>query len=303
MAPEQVKGSTANVGVDIYGIGAILYECLTGRPPFQADTVFNTLAQITNEEPVPPRRLHSNVPIDLETICLKCLDKEPAKRYQSCDELAQDLRRFLAGEPIAARRAGLVERSMKWARRRPSSAALLIVCAVGLLAMLTSWAWFTIRLDRERADAIIQRDLAKSANEKAQRATEALQIENAETLRQSKRAYDLLTLMATAVDDIAVNVRTVQGKGSPSETLFKLAVFYARTSAKLAENRDMPKEDRDRLADQYAASAVRLLGCAESAGYFTRSPGRTRKFVEADADLKILSTRKDFQKFLVRLPN
>jgi serine/threonine-protein kinase len=80
MAPEQAKGDTIDKRVDVYGIGAVLYECLTGRPPFQADTVFNTLAQITKDDPVAPRHLQPGVPLDLETICLKCLEKDPASR-------------------------------------------------------------------------------------------------------------------------------------------------------------------------------------------------------------------------------
>ncbi|HKM51961.1 MAG TPA: protein kinase, partial [Isosphaeraceae bacterium] len=137
MASEQAAGRSQEIGPrsDVYSLGAILYEMLTGRPPFQGDTPLETLRQVTHDDPVPPRRLQPRVPTDLETICLKCLEKEPRHRYASALSLAEDLERFLNGQPIHARPAAVWERGWKWARRQPSAAALVLVSAAACLLL------------------------------------------------------------------------------------------------------------------------------------------------------------------------
>ena len=138
--PEQAGGGSKKVGpaADVYALGAILYEMLTGRPPFKGTTPVETVMQVLNEDPVPPCRLQSQVPRDLETICLKCLEKEPNKRYVSAEALADDLDRYLADEPILARRTPLWERGLKWARRRPTTSSVLAISFLiaSILAML-----------------------------------------------------------------------------------------------------------------------------------------------------------------------
>jgi serine/threonine-protein kinase len=144
MAPEQASGQTkdAGPGADVYALGAMLYELLTGRPPFEGRTSLQALYRVLHEDPVPPSQLQPRVPRDLETICLTCLHKEPGLRYRAAAALADDLKRFLAGEQLWAQPAGRWERLGKWVRRRPTAAVLLGVGLVAGLGLLAGALWY-----------------------------------------------------------------------------------------------------------------------------------------------------------------
>lgn len=139
MAPEQARAvKTLTTAVDVYSLGAILYEWLTGQPPFRGQDAISTLLKLTTEEPIRPRGVNSGIDRDLETICLKCLEKDPAKRYGSTEALSEDLERWLRGEPIHARPSSAWERGWKWARRRPAAAAFVVACGLTAFAITAS---------------------------------------------------------------------------------------------------------------------------------------------------------------------
>ncbi|MFO0927388.1 MAG: serine/threonine-protein kinase [Gemmataceae bacterium] len=156
MAPEQASGlvRATRPATDVYALGAILYELLTGRPPFLAATMLDTLEQVRRHDPVPPRQLLPTVPRDLETICLKCLDKTQDRRFATAEQLADELRRFLRGEPIRSRPLSPWHRAAKWVRRQPAIAALsalvLLITALGIAGIV--WQWRLAERHRQTAE-------------------------------------------------------------------------------------------------------------------------------------------------------
>ncbi len=177
MAPEQAaSGAAVGPLADVYSLGAILYECLTGRPPFQAPSPMETLLQVSTLDVIPPSRLQPMVPRDLETITLKCLAKEPERRYASAAALAEDLRRFVNHQPILARPASTWERLAKWTRRRPAVAALLSLLMVVILGALSSLTGLWRVAEGHRLAAELQRDEALRQQRRAdQRLEQAFQ--------------------------------------------------------------------------------------------------------------------------------
>jgi eukaryotic-like serine/threonine-protein kinase len=244
MAPEQIGGDASLVGpaADVYGLGAILYEALTGRPPFKAETPLATVQQVQRDEPVPPRTLQPTVPRDLETICLKCLAKEPRRRYASAQALAEDLGRFSAGEPIRARPTGSVERFGRWCRRKPAVAGLIGALAAAIVAGFAGITALWLRADANRQSAVSNQILAESS------LTDARQ--------QRAQAEANFRLARKAVDDFALKVSKDRRLRSSHRPLRKeLLETAVRFYEQFVEYRSDDPTVRAELAD-----AFRLLG-------------------------------------------
>lgn len=158
MPPEQARGGQSALGPasDIYSLGAVLYYLLTGRPPFAADTFEITLARVLNEEPLSARQLNPSVPRDLETICLRCLEKEPHRRFTSAHALAEELDRFLRGEPLESRPIGWMGRAWRWSRRKPALAAMAGALALALIGAGIIAGAGAVRIAQERETARIE---------------------------------------------------------------------------------------------------------------------------------------------------
>ena len=208
MSPEQASGKRELVGPasDIYSLGAILYASLTGRAPFVADSPVDTLLQVMNKEPISPRDLSPSVPRDLETICLKCLTKEPHKRYGTAQELADDLCRFLEGRPVVARPVGKITKSIRWCARNRLVATLLSLSVFLLVGGTVASTYFALEANarseeeskqRRRADETVKllraaNQNTKSALDRESRAVTNMQAERDEARRQRQRAETLL---------------------------------------------------------------------------------------------------------------
>jgi serine/threonine-protein kinase len=218
MAPEQAEGKARQVGplADVYSLGAILYELLTGRPPFKGTTLLDTLQQVREQEPVPPRALNPRLPRDLETICLKCLRKDARLRYPSAEGLADDLRRFLDGRPILARPLSAPRRLYRWCRRNP-----LGVAVVALLVLLTAGSWallWRISQEKERTETALR--LAADNAAKAQQNARQAQTEKVRAETNAERAFRKHDLAMREITGLAkmvqqkVRDRTLAGTAS-----------------------------------------------------------------------------------------
>src|SRR5581483_11887799 len=273
MAPEQALGLNGRVGppADVYALGAVLYECLTGRPPFTGASVLEILERVKADPPLPVEALAPSVPRDLGTVCLKCLEKDPHQRYPTAAELRADLDRFLADRPVLARRPGPAERAWRWVARNPLPSSFAFLFAVSLLAGTATSIGFAVRANREA-------DAARREGDRAAREAEAARREEARAARNAdlrlRALDDVLALVAgeklRRAGQVALQRQLLEQLTPRFEDVLRLEDRDAATRAQqgrawnsLALIRSALGKDQDALAAARHAEAVfRGLGAA-----------------------------------------
>jgi serine/threonine-protein kinase len=308
MAPEQALGKTSALGpaVDIYALGAVLYEMLTGRPPFEGESAADTERKVIADEPVPPSRRNARVPRDLETICLKCLHKDPTRRYASAQDLGDDLYRFLDGKPVIARPVGVAQRVVKWARRRPALATLGAAVALLLAASSGLGLWVHQRETARQAERARRAERARLAvetaiangyrsaraerfseagyflKEAADHLPEADSVEFGERVEQARRDVRFAEALS-GVRGVLVGARAVDGFFVPGPSLDAWAEGYARAFAEARFDLD---GDANAIAGRIRAS---------------RLPDQTIAALDHWALVALLLRREPTQKKLLRI--
>jgi tetratricopeptide (TPR) repeat protein len=276
MAPEQALGKEVGPAVDVYALGAILYECLTGRPPFKAATILETLEQVRSQEPLPPGRLLPGLPRDLQTICLKGLAKEPRRRYLSAKELADDLRRFLDGRAIQARPVSWGERLGKWAWRKPAAAALVAVSGLSVVALLGVGLAYHLRLQTSEAEARRQSQRADTNYREARDTLNRIL-----TRLEDKRLADVPRLQELRRDVLENALAFYQGvlkeaEGAGPAVRFDTAVAHEQAGMIQAAlgRRDQAEENLRRAVELFERLQAEKPGDAEGTAHLAGCLGQ-----------------------------
>jgi len=272
MAPEQAFGKTKNVGpaADIYALGGILYDCLTGRPPFRGASQIETLDQVRHQEPLPPHRLTSGIPSDLETICLKCLRKEPAARYTSAADLQADLRRFLDGKPILARPIGPIGRARKWMTRNPAVTLLLssifFLILTSLVVITSQWRQALVREKTEHAARIEADEARRSQEVTANENAKLVLLERDAKLNALEKEQEAVRSLKKAKEE---EEKAIAASAKAKEEEAK--ALASSLKAKEEEGKALSEAYRTRKSLEFLTSLFRVSDPFDFGGYALRS--------------------------------